>query len=500
MPPAARGEAASPQGCGARLFVHLFAPLRPPRHPSPPPRPPRQTATRFTREFPQYTVSALHTLVGNPTGYETKAAASSVLNLCVSVFAMVWVTIWGAQLTSNLTVAKLAVGVAGLHELETAQLQLRTGAACSLSGAAYTGWIKTNYPLMEINEEGKSNEAMTKLLGVGCDSMLTDLPAAQVLANSGQGINIVGDPLKFGFQDFAIGVRLDMPEVTEALSYWVNALRLCKADIEGSACFGQENMDDLFRKHHGTLTPVVVSDAIGPDNFILAFLLCWGVAGAAFLWELCQLRFRDRMIALTCGSGLMKCVSEEPFNCLNPKTGTIAMKKLRGMFKAVFMEATMDGNLDTGAASYKKVVRCLRRQMVGPDFGAWQLILATHNEMATELMVLKLSGASVGVAARLRRDAALSKYNNPRDTAAAKIGLFERNRQKFATARIRMDALLKIQEDMLLAAVNAIEKDAEKLRRDKKAKSLKKPAAVVSSRTGKEPNEGSQSPVIPFRG
>ena len=73
---------------------------------------------------------------------------------------MVWVTIWGAQLTSNLTVAKLAVGVAGLHELETAQLQLRTGPACSLGGAAYTGWLKTNYPSMALNEEAGSISEM----------------------------------------------------------------------------------------------------------------------------------------------------------------------------------------------------------------------------------------------------------------------------------------------------------------------------------------------------
>ena len=175
---------------------------------------PNQTTSRFAREAPRSCVNVLHTLVGNPTGYGTKAAhlplplvlvltlpltltlaltlsltltltltliltptltlaliltltltlikaaASGALNLCISIFAMVWVTIWGAQLTSNLTVAKLAVGVAGLHELETAQLQLRTGPACSLGGAAYTGWLKTNYPSMELNEEATSISEM----------------------------------------------------------------------------------------------------------------------------------------------------------------------------------------------------------------------------------------------------------------------------------------------------------------------------------------------------
>jgi hypothetical protein len=370
----------------------------------------RQTASRFTREAPRSLVNAFHTLVGNPTGYGTKAVASGVLNLCISVFAMVWVTIWGAQLTSNLTVAKLAVGVAGLHELETAQLQLRTGPACSLGGAAYTGWLKvrelpqypsafpspsphpppsralacsgtsvisrapgsslsppapplpvqTNYPLMDLNEEGASISGMKDLLESGaCDSMLTILPAATRYTGSlaslvgAAGITMTGNPLKFGPQDFAVGVRRDMPEVAEALSYWINALRLCQPGIKGSACeflldakgmpmddthpdgpqLG-ENMDILFRKYHGSPVITKTSDAIGPDNFILAFVLAWGVCGLALLWELCQLRFRDRVIALARGSGLWKCVTGEPFNAINPKTGNVSLKRLRCTFKA----------------------------------------------------------------------------------------------------------------------------------------------------------------------
>ena len=60
-------------------------------------------------------------------------------------------------------------------------------------------------------------------------------------------------------------------QVTEALSYWINALRLCQPGIKGSACEFMldangvpmddthpdgpklgENMDLLFRKHHGS--------------------------------------------------------------------------------------------------------------------------------------------------------------------------------------------------------------------------------------------------------
>ena len=58
------------------------------------------------------------------------------------------------------------------------------------------------------------------------------------------------------------------------------------------------------------------------------------------------------------------------------------------------MEAIQDGSLNTGAKHYKKVMCCLRRHMVGPDLHAWQLLLASVNEMSTELKVLANSGAS----------------------------------------------------------------------------------------------------------
>ena len=173
------------------------------------------------------------------------------------------------------------------------------------------------------------------------------------------------------------------------------------------------------------------------------------------------------------------------------------------------MEAILDGNLNTGADNYKKVIRCLRRHMVGPDLKAWQvrhsrrrpcpptlpsrpmpraspslarrapsvphaaayrmharppspaglpsfqqLVLASLNEMSNELKVLAHSGASTGITYRLQRESALSKHDNPRDKASATIGLYWRNRMTLKNARVRMDALLKIQEDLLISAVN----------------------------------------------
>ena len=66
------------------------------------------------------------------------------------------------------------------------------------------------------------------------------------------------------------------------------------------------------------------------------------------------------------------------------------------------MEAIQDGSLNTGAKHYKKVMCCLRRHMVGPDLHAWQLLLASVNEMSTELKVLANSCASTGITYQLQ--------------------------------------------------------------------------------------------------
>ena len=58
--------------------------------------------------------------------------------------------------------------------------------------------------------------------------------------------------------------------------------------------------------------------------------------------------------------------------------------------------------MHTGAGHYKKVMCCLRRHMVGPDLHAWQLVLASVDEMSTELKVLANSGASTGITYQLQ--------------------------------------------------------------------------------------------------
>ena len=116
------------------------------------------TTTQFAREVPPSLANGIHTMITGPSAFTTQSAHAGILNVAVSVFAMVWMLVYGAQLCSSLTVTKLTVPVSGLSDPSTGlvagQLSGLTGLACSQGGAAYTNWVKKNFPLMQLNENG----------------------------------------------------------------------------------------------------------------------------------------------------------------------------------------------------------------------------------------------------------------------------------------------------------------------------------------------------------
>ena len=46
-------------------------------------------------------------------------------------------------------------------------------------------------------------------------------------------LSIRGEPLDFGPQDMAVGVRADLIDVQQALSYWIQTLRSCNPRVPG---------------------------------------------------------------------------------------------------------------------------------------------------------------------------------------------------------------------------------------------------------------------------
>jgi len=197
------------------------------------------TGSRLIREGPPSLANGIHTLITGPSSFSTQAVHAGFLNIAISVFAMIWMLVYAAQLCSSLTVTKLTVPVTDIANPSTGlvagQLSGATGLACTMGGAAYTNWIKTNFPDMKLNENGVLLDEMVEEMRAGrCDSILLVTPlTGTVTANCALGKDVggviqrVGTPLAFGPQDMAVGVRKDMPHAQVAISYWLQELRGC---------------------------------------------------------------------------------------------------------------------------------------------------------------------------------------------------------------------------------------------------------------------------------
>lgn len=440
------------------------------------------TGSRLIREVPPSLANGIHTLITGPSSFTTQAVHAGVLNIAISVFAMIWMLVYGAQLCSSLTVTKLTVPVTDISHPSTGlvagQLSGVTGLACTMGGAAYTNWIKTNFPDMLLNENGVLlDEMMEEMRAARCDSILLVTPlSGKVTANCGLGKDVggaiqrVGTPLAFGPQDMAVGVRKDMPHAQVAISYWLQELRGCNPTTAKSPCYNEMNMAQIFDKWMNTVQcPTGKSGPSSIDyvNFLYVFLICWVGAGLAFLWEICQLRYRDRMVAVFKGSGLWQCITTEPFSCINQKTGQISLGRVRKAFTVSFITASQGDS-----AAYYNLMCCLRRYYVGTDLVAWQKVLATTKEMKTELTILNANGTSVVLGERQVMAMIVGKHSDKENMAIARLGTFWRNRQAFKAQDLRRRALLDLQERLLLAAVSAIEKDEATKNRDARIKSL----------------------------
>ena len=62
-------------------------------------------------------------------------------------------------------------------------------------------------------------------------------------------LETVGLPLRFGLTDMGVGVAPRHPELRDALSFWIQALRSCNPTVKGELCHNRVNVDDLYNRH-----------------------------------------------------------------------------------------------------------------------------------------------------------------------------------------------------------------------------------------------------------
>ena len=59
------------------------------------------TGSRLIREGPPSLANGIHTLITGPSSFSTQAVHAGLLNIAISVFAMIWMLVYAAQLCSS---------------------------------------------------------------------------------------------------------------------------------------------------------------------------------------------------------------------------------------------------------------------------------------------------------------------------------------------------------------------------------------------------------------
>ena len=444
----------------------------------------------------------------------------------------------GAKLTANLTLSALSLPLSSIHDVERAQLSNRMGLVCTLSGAAYTGWLQQQFPGIQLNmNAGNYAEMVTEMAQGHCDAMILPNPTAKVsccpmrmnpantpcyprlqeghashplspacvpmspqylatvLENCDLNLALIGQPLAFGPQDMAVGVHKGMQDVSTAISYWIQSLRSCSPTVPG-VCYNGMNMEKLYAKWFdpGMQCAVVrASTALSSDVFMQPFMVIWAIAVAALLFELMQPRCIDRVMAIFHGHRLLECVAKGPF-APRISGAPLDLGNIRKTFRTQFFTSVHGRGHEAIEARrvYRETVCCLRRYLVGEELEAWGLLVGISKELENEITIgqkitIGQTQAASNVVSTWKKAHVmftLAKYAaRPRDEAAAFLALFWRERAKRQRWRTRSEELLHEQEQMLLSSIAVILSDRE--RRTIKATHIRERTHLASLAAGK---------------
>ena len=184
-----------------------------------------------------------------------------VFNMIWCFFALILVSAYTANLSAILTTSRLATDVESLEQLEV------TGkhSACVRSGTAYARDMASNFPALPLVWITGISDGLNKLASDECQAIV-DTNAMMVSAVNGAidldlssgtsycvdeiDPHIVGDPLKKGFTDMAVGVASTHPLLEEALSYWITVFRTCNPFLADSVCGPGESSQRGCRPVH----------------------------------------------------------------------------------------------------------------------------------------------------------------------------------------------------------------------------------------------------------
>ena len=150
---------------------------------------------------------------------------------------------------TGIAVAQKGGATDTLSEYQTKQKSGTVGKLCTLTGAAFTDWVKNEYPEIELLE-CLYGEYLTNVNDGSCDAFVIDRPIALQLAAQNCDLNLgVGPSTTYGYHDCAFGLKSELTDETIALSYWIEWLRTCSPnDATDARCYGKFNLDTLYTK------------------------------------------------------------------------------------------------------------------------------------------------------------------------------------------------------------------------------------------------------------
>ena len=230
-------------------------------------------------------------------------------------FSVVWMSAYTAELSANLIEPRVALPVDSIPRLVEAQSRSLIGRACIKASTAYGLWLQATYPSLQILEIPGSNEELAEAVADGrCSALIDAFAHIDHLAHDQRycSVNIVqaSEPLHFGLQDHAVGLKPSMELERDVISCWISELRSCSPDMSPHAwCYNQLNMAALWDKWvssktctSGLLTSASDDGRLTIVTFGFLFATVWGVGLLFFACELCSRKMADRCRAANASS------------------------------------------------------------------------------------------------------------------------------------------------------------------------------------------------------
>uniref|UniRef100_A0A7S1UDF6 Ionotropic glutamate receptor C-terminal domain-containing protein n=1 Tax=Phaeomonas parva TaxID=124430 RepID=A0A7S1UDF6_9STRA len=240
-------------------------------------------------------------------------------------FALVWVASYTANLAALLSQPLEELPAESISDVVRLQAEGVMGPACVKAGTAYEAWLNTNVADLDtLGVDGSYEELASALRAGDCDTIIDADVFADYMTHSptfcSDNLVVGSDPLDYGLSDMGIGIRVDMPEVRDAISYWIETLHSCSADARGSACYNGLNSAGLYRKW--ILRPLTCSDdtdlsnesdgeSLSARNFFFPLLLTWVAGIAVLLRELASPKMHARIDSMVRKMDLLLYLQEK---------------------------------------------------------------------------------------------------------------------------------------------------------------------------------------------